>query len=132
MNPVPGRAALPRVAGLGIVRRSDQRSPRREVVLAPPADLVPGIGNGAGELLDPHCPQHGQGRHFAQPSRRGAGMRGFEELISVGGDLLSEPISLGPVGSQTVSVGPCPVTLLPRRIHPAHKPVRDRNGQRFQ
>ncbi len=57
---------------------------------------------------------------------------GFEELISVGGDLLSEPISLGPVSRQTVCVGPYPATLLPRRIHPAHEPVRDRNGQRFQ
>lgn len=128
----PGGSALLGVPGLRIVGRGDHCSARREIVLPPPGHLLFAVGDGARELLHPHRAQDGDGRHLLQPSWRRRREDGFEQAVSVSGDLPGEGAPLLLVGGQSVGVDPRPVAFLPRRVHRPAQPIRRGRGECFQ
>ena len=67
---LPTGTALSRIAGVGVIRRTDPLSAWREVLLLPPGHLLSAVVDRAVILLDPYRSQNDYCGYFTQPHRR--------------------------------------------------------------
>ena len=131
--PGPALAAFFGVPRVGVIRRDQPGSGRREALLVPPPDhLLPACAGVQAELLDPDPAQRLHRGQLPQPARRARAVDLPQQQVAVPAVAHGQVGALGRASWQPEVIDPLPVHPLPGRVDHPGQPARRGSRQRLQ